>query len=61
MTKKKLDREIKDAAAPAIEVVRLLVEQMREQGQATPRSSLHSIGLSATIPPIRKSIVRRLV
>ena len=34
MTKKKLNREIKDAAAPAIEVVRLLVEQMRQQGQS---------------------------
>jgi hypothetical protein len=34
MTKKNLNREIKDAAAPAIEVVRLLVEQMRQQGQS---------------------------
>ena len=34
MTKKELNREIKDAAAPAIEVVRLLVEQMRQQGQS---------------------------
>ena len=34
MTKKKLNREIKDAAAPAIEVLRLLVEQMRQQGQS---------------------------
>ena len=34
MTKKNLSREIKDAAAPAIEVVRLLVEQMRQQGQS---------------------------
>jgi len=33
MTKKKLNREIKDAAAPAVEVARLLVEQMRQQGQ----------------------------
>jgi hypothetical protein len=32
MTKKNLNRE--DAAAPAIEVVRLLVEQMRQQGQS---------------------------
>src|SRR6478672_11150323 len=34
MTKKNLNREIKDAAAPAIEVVRLLVEQMRQQRQS---------------------------
>ena len=34
MTKKNLNREIKDAATPAIEVVRLLVEQMRQQGQS---------------------------
>jgi len=34
MTKKNLNREIKDAAASAIEVVRLLVEQMRQQGQS---------------------------
>ena len=27
------------------------------RGKVMPRSSLHSIGLSATIPPIRKSIV----
>jgi hypothetical protein len=34
MTKKKLNREPKDAAAPAIEMVRHLVEQMRQQGQS---------------------------
>jgi hypothetical protein len=34
MTKKNLNREPKDAAAPAIEMVRHLVVQMRQQGQS---------------------------
>ena len=34
MTKKNLNSEPKDAAAPAIEMVRHLVEQMRQQGQS---------------------------
>jgi hypothetical protein len=34
MTKKNLNREPKDAAAAAIETVRHLVEQMRQQGQS---------------------------
>ena len=34
MTKKNLNREPKDTAAPAIEMVRHLVEPMRQQGQS---------------------------
>ena len=50
MTKKNLNREIKDAAAPAIEVVRLLVEQMRQQGQSDAEI-LAALDRLSPIPP----------
>jgi len=64
MTKKKLNREIKDAAAPAIEVVRLLVEQMRQQGQSDAEilaalnpAKVDADVMAVVMGEIRKSIV----
>ena len=68
MTKKNLNRE--DAAAPAIEVVRLLVEQMRQQGQSDAEilaaldrlerdnpAKVDADVMAAVMGEIRKSIV----
>lgn len=64
MTKKELNREIKDAAAPAIEVVRLLVEQMRQQGQSDAEilaalnpAKVDADVMAVVMGEIRKSIV----
>jgi hypothetical protein len=64
MTKKNLNREIKDAAAPAIEVVRLLVEQMRQQGQSDAEilaalnpAKVDADVMAVVMGEIRKSIV----